>query len=202
MIRAYSKLSDYYKDVENRLNQLEKKAFNAQKQAEERGSMLKHSYHMFQKVEAEQRQAEAAQKKAEDAKKVSNEVAKREKAIVAELKQKLRDFKAALRENTTQVQQQTEQIKNLTTNFQKVVEDQSGKEVEWKRQSSSSTPRFLSLILLEVHQQIIEEYKESDEFVEEVNIKAANEFNEGFEYAKMLVRENGLILEDVGIVNL
>lgn len=88
----------------------------------------------------------------------------------------------------------------MTTNIQKVVEDWSAKEVEWKRQHGSLASEFSSLIFSDVRQQIIKEYKESNVYIEEVNLKVANEFDEGFEYVKKLVREKRLNPAKVGIV--
>lgn len=88
----------------------------------------------------------------------------------------------------------------MTTNIQKVVEDWSAKEVEWKRQQGSLASEFSSLIFSDVRQQIIKEYKESNVYIEEVNLKVANEFDEGFEYVKKLVREKRLNPAKVGIV--
>ena len=45
------------------------------------------------------------------------------------------------------------------------------------------------------------EYRESTEYTEEVNLKVANEFDEGFEYAKTLVQEKGLNPKEVGIID-
>lgn len=123
------------------------------------------------------------------------------KTRAVELEQKLKAVEVALQEKAAQVQQQTEHIQSLITNIQKVVEDWSGKEAEWKRSQSSSSSKSSSRILLDVHPQIIKKYKESPEYAEEVNLRVANEFDKGFEYIKKLVQDKGLNTDEVGIID-
>lgn len=81
------------------------------------------------------------------------------------------------------------------------MEDWSTWESEWKKNLGSSAPLSLFRLPNDLWWKIIEEYKDSSPFVDKLNSKTANEFIEGFEYAKEMVWAKGFKPEEVGIVD-
>lgn len=131
--------------------------------------------------------AEAATKRAEEA-----------ESRRMELEFLLQGQKEEVSRSTDTLRLQTDQLKNLKDNIQLLVEDWSSREADWVK--GPIVPASPSVLLPALRQSVIEQYKASDQFHTDIQDTIVNEFNDGFEYARELVREKGHNPDELGIV--